>query len=84
MTRETDRAYLQRPAGDPPALPSGRSLAVLIVSCKNHDGLQTCLHSVAEHLPKLPVYVYDSRGGDAPVARNWSPATRRFTGCRDR
>lgn len=66
MTRETDRAYLQRPAGDPPALPSGRSLAVLIVSCKNHDGLQTCLHSVAEHLPELPVYVYDSRGGGRP------------------
>ncbi|KZS52164.1 glycosyl transferase family 1 [Mycobacterium kansasii] len=66
MTRELDRAYLQRPVGDPPTLPSDRSLAVLIVSCKSHDGLERCLHSVAEHLPELPVYVYDSRGGGCP------------------
>ncbi|MGV7426576.1 glycosyltransferase [Mycobacterium kansasii] len=66
MTREIDRAYLQRPIGDSPTLPSERSLAVLIVSCKSHDGLEMCLHSVAEQLPELPVYVYDSRCQGCP------------------
>ncbi|KZS62570.1 glycosyltransferase [Mycobacterium ostraviense] len=66
MTREMDRAYLPRPVGDPPRLPSNRSLAVLIVYRKSHAGLEMCLHSVAEHLPELPVYVYDSPGEGCP------------------
>ncbi|ETW25655.1 glycosyltransferase [Mycobacterium gastri] len=89
MTREMDRAYLQRPVGDPPTLPSDRSLAVLIVSRKSHDGLEMCLHSVAEQLPELPVYVYDSGGEGCPgreelAARHpavhwvWGPANRGF------
>lgn len=58
MTREADRAYLKRPAGGADALPVVRSLAVLIVTGDNHDRIDMCMYSVAEHLPELPVYAY--------------------------
>ncbi|BCZ23097.1 glycosyltransferase [Mycobacterium senriense] len=58
MKRESDRAYLKRTTGDPPDLPAARSLAVVIVSRRNHESLQGCLASIAEHLPALPVYIY--------------------------
>lgn len=57
MTREADRAYLKRPAGGA-ALPAVRSLAVLILTGDNRDHIDLCLHSVAKHLPELPVYAY--------------------------
>lgn len=63
MTRETDRAYLARPVGGTAALPPERSLAVLIVTSENHDLLEACLDSVAEHLPQLPVYVSENNMG---------------------
>lgn len=59
-----DRAYLKLPAGDTAAVPSTRSLAVLIVSHQGHDLLEMCLGSVAEHSPELPVFVYQD--GDEP------------------
>jgi glycosyltransferase involved in cell wall biosynthesis len=39
---------------------------VLIVSQRSHEPLETCLGSVAEHLPALPVYVYQN-GGPVPA-----------------
>ena len=66
MTREMDRAYLKLPVGNTAALPSERSLAVLIVRYRSQDPLETCLSSVAEHLPQLPVYVYENSGGGFP------------------
>ncbi len=65
-TREMDRAYLKRPVGGTTTLPSRRSLAVLIVTHKSHDLLEMCLRSVAEHLPELPVYVYENSGEGYP------------------
>lgn len=75
MMRETDRAYLKRPVGATPALPSMRSLAVLIVAGDHHDLLDACLGSVAEHLPEFPVYVY----GHAESATKY-PAVHRVSG----
>ncbi|MEK1204060.1 glycosyltransferase [Mycobacterium ulcerans] len=66
MTDEMDRAYLRRPVGDPAPLPADRSLAVLIVIENGHDPVQSCLHSVAEQLPGLPVYVYDNNAQGYP------------------
>ncbi|WP_102419003.1 glycosyltransferase [Mycobacterium sp. 4858] len=65
MNRELDRAYLKRPAG-PVALPADRSLAVLIAPDESQDSLQTCLSSVAEHLPDLPVFVYRDSDDGSP------------------
>ncbi|MEE6137256.1 glycosyltransferase [Mycobacterium sp. 050128] len=56
MKHELDRSYLKQPVGDSAALPSTRSLAVLIVA-HSGESLQACLASVAEHLPELGVYV---------------------------
>jgi glycosyltransferase involved in cell wall biosynthesis/GT2 family glycosyltransferase len=39
-----------------------RPLSVLIVTYKSHDLVEQCLTSVAEHLPGLPVYVYENSG----------------------
>lgn len=64
MSRTPDRAYLKRPVGDTPALPSNRSLAVLIVTDSDHVPLEACLASLAEHLPELPVYVAANGEGD--------------------
>lgn len=80
MTRETDRAYLKRPVGDTAGLPPTRSLAVLIVSESGRQPLEVCLDSVAEHLPELPVHVYDRSGsGHAELAAEY-PAVRWFSG----
>ncbi|OBC01176.1 glycosyltransferase [Mycobacterium sp. 852002-40037_SCH5390672] len=66
MKHESDRAYLKRPIGDPPELPTTRPLAVLIVNRRGHESLNSCLRSVAEHLPALPVYVYENSGEEHP------------------
>jgi glycosyltransferase involved in cell wall biosynthesis/GT2 family glycosyltransferase len=66
MSGKPDRAYLKPPVGDTGATPSTASLAVLIVSYQNHALLQACLTSVAEHLPELPVYVYEDSGDGYP------------------
>ena len=41
---------------------SQRPLVVVIVTYKSHDLVEQCLASVAEHLPGLPVYVYENTG----------------------
>ncbi|MBY0441850.1 MAG: glycosyltransferase [Mycobacteriaceae bacterium] len=66
MTRGRDRAYLKRPRRDAAALASTRSLAVVIVADQSHDRLASCLASVAEQLPELPVYVYVYCGDEYP------------------
>lgn len=64
MTRELDRAYLKRPVGT--LTRSGRPMVVMIVTYKSHDLVEQCLASVAEHLPELPVYVYENSGNTYP------------------
>ena len=66
MIREIDRANLKRPDRGVPLPRSGRPLAVLIVTYKSHDLLEKCLASIAEHLPELPVYVYENSGEGYP------------------
>jgi glycosyltransferase involved in cell wall biosynthesis/GT2 family glycosyltransferase len=66
VIREMDRAYLKRPDRSVPVPRSGRPLVVLIVSYKCHDLLEKCLGSIAEHLPELPVYVYENSGEGYP------------------
>ncbi len=66
MSRQRDRAYLKPPSGVVAAPPSTRTLAVLIVTYKSHALLERCLDSVAEHLPDLPVYVYENSGNGYP------------------
>lgn len=84
MTRDTDRAYLKRPVGDTAGLPPTRPLAVLIVSpCGRREPLEACLDSVAEHLPGLPIHVYDRSGtGRADLAAKY-PAVQWFAGQRN-
>lgn len=43
-----------------------RPLSALIVTYKSHGLLEQCLASVAEHLPDLPVYVYENSGEEYP------------------
>jgi GT2 family glycosyltransferase len=43
-----------------------RPLAVVIVTYKSHNLVERCLARVAEHLPELPVYVYENSGDDYP------------------
>ncbi|OBA68745.1 glycosyl transferase family 1 [Mycobacterium sp. 1554424.7] len=64
MTRELDRAYLKRPVGT--LTRSGRPMVVMIVTYKSHDLVEQCLAGVAEHLPELPVYVYENSGDSYP------------------
>ena len=66
MIQVTDLAYLKRPDRGVPLLRSGRPLAVLIVAYNCHDLLGKCLGSIAEHLPELPVYVYENSGEGYP------------------
>ncbi|MBV8929438.1 MAG: glycosyl transferase family 1, partial [Mycobacteriaceae bacterium] len=47
--------------------------AVLIVTHKSHDLLEKCLAQVAEHLPELPVFVYENSGEGYP-GRHQLPA----------
>ncbi|OBA57538.1 glycosyl transferase family 1 [Mycobacterium sp. 1100029.7] len=69
MNKELDRSYLKPPVGDAAALPPTRTLAVLIVAGDAAaERLQACLASVAEQLPGLGVYVYDSGGGQPELA----------------
>lgn len=84
MTRDTDRAYLKHPVGDTAGLPPTRPLAVLIVSpCGRREPLEACLDSVAEHLPGLPIHVYDRSGtGRADLAAKY-PAVQWFAGQRN-
>lgn len=66
MIRQMDRAYTKCPErGVTPPRPA-RPLAVLIVTYKSHDLIERCLASVAEHLPELPVYVYENSGEGYP------------------
>ncbi|ORW38292.1 glycosyl transferase family 1 [Mycobacterium paraense] len=64
MTRELDRAYLKRPVGT--LVRAGRPMVVMIVTYKSHDLVEQCLASVAEHLPELPVFVYENSGDGYP------------------
>ncbi|MGH3968300.1 MAG: glycosyltransferase family 2 protein, partial [Mycobacterium sp.] len=66
MSRERDRAYLKVPSDCVVPLRSGRQLAVLVVADKSHDLLEQCLAGVAEHLPELPVYIYENNGNRHP------------------
>jgi glycosyltransferase involved in cell wall biosynthesis/GT2 family glycosyltransferase len=79
VIRKMDRAYLKRPDRGVPLPRSGRPLAVLIVTYKSHDLLGKCLGSVAEHLPELPVYVYEDSGEGYPGREE---LTRRYPGAR--
>jgi len=66
VIRQMDRAYLKRPDRGVPLPRSGRPLAVVIVTYKSHDLLEICLGSIAEHLPELPIYVYENSGEGYP------------------
>jgi glycosyltransferase involved in cell wall biosynthesis/GT2 family glycosyltransferase len=66
VSSERDRAYLKTPSNCEVPLRSGRQLAVLIVTDENHDQLERCLASVAEHTPELPVYLYNGSGNRYP------------------
>jgi glycosyltransferase involved in cell wall biosynthesis/GT2 family glycosyltransferase len=63
--RELERAYLRRPAGATMTR-TRRPLVVVIVTYKSHELVEQCLASVAEHLPELPVYVYENSGDAYP------------------
>lgn len=69
MNRELDRAYLPQryrvPAG-PPVCPTPRETAILVVAYRNPILLTRCLAAAAEHLPHLPVLVWDNSGTDYP------------------
>ncbi|MCG5433890.1 glycosyltransferase [Mycobacterium sp. MYCO198283] len=67
MPRDLERAYLRAPS--PRAPRRERPLAVLIVTYKSHDLVEKCLAGVAEHLPGLPVYVYENTGDGYPGRR---------------
>ncbi|OBI57089.1 glycosyltransferase, partial [Mycobacterium sp. E796] len=64
MSRELDRAYLKPPVGT--LTRSGRPMVVMIVTYKSHDLVEQCLAGVAEHLPELPVFVYENSGDTYP------------------
>ena len=67
MTRELDRPYLKPPpAAAKRPFCASHPLAVLIVTYKSHDLLEKCLAQVGEHLPELPIYVYENSGEDYP------------------
>lgn len=76
-TPEMDRAYLKTPVA--PAATrlytARHHMAVAIVTYRSHELLEKCLAQVAEHMPELPVYVYENSGDDYPgrdelMARN--------------
>ena len=69
MRADVDRPYLRKPAPKAPgprAAGTPRRLAVLIVTYRSHDLVEKCLAQVAEHLPELPVYVYENSGDPYP------------------
>jgi hypothetical protein len=62
-----DRAYLKHQGrGEPPPRSGFPALVAVIVTYKSHALLDKCLASVAEHLPELPVYVYENSGDGYP------------------
>ena len=67
-SREAVREPLKRLAAapEPSREASTRPLSVLIVTYKSHDLVEKCLARVAEHLPDLPVYVYENSGDPYP------------------
>lgn len=50
----------------PPRVPSTREPAVLLVAYRVPEDLAACLGAVAEHLPGLPVLVWDNSGPGYP------------------
>ena len=66
MARDLDRPYLKPPAGATAIPRTTRPLAVLIITYKSHELLEKCLAKVTEHLPELPIYVYENSGRDYP------------------
>ena len=69
VNRELDRAYLPerfRVPGGPPAVPTVRETAVLIVAYRNPVLLAECLSAVGKHLPDLPILVWDNSGPGYP------------------
>lgn len=71
MTSKADRAYLKRSAGGAIALPAERPLALLVVTDGDRDRTDTCLASVAEHLPDLPVYAYGAEVATKYLGVQW-------------
>lgn len=66
MTRVADRAYLKLPDRGVPPPRSGPHLVVVIVTYKSHELLEQCFASLDQHMPGLPVYVYENSGADYP------------------
>ena len=51
-----------------------RPLAVCCVAYRTPDLLRTCLASLAEHLPGVPVHVHDNSAGHAAELEATIPA----------
>jgi glycosyltransferase involved in cell wall biosynthesis/GT2 family glycosyltransferase len=67
MTRQLHRAYLKLPdRGVPPPRSGPPPLVVVIVTYKSHELVEMCLASLDQHMPELPVYVYENSGADYP------------------
>jgi len=67
MTRQLDRDYLKLPGrGVPPPRSGPPPLVVVIVTYKSHELVEQCLASLDQHMPELPVYVYENSGVDYP------------------
>ncbi|WP_019201449.1 glycosyltransferase [Tsukamurella sp. 1534] len=62
-----ERAYLRGGLlrGEPPAVPTPRDPAVLVVAYRNPDDLAACLASARRHLA-APILVWDNSGPDFP------------------
>jgi len=69
VSRELERAYLPdrfRQPQPPPAAPTPRDFAVLIVAYRNPGQLRDCLAAVHEQLPEAPILVWDNSGPAFP------------------
>lgn len=68
MTRELERAYLPQSAPGTRSAGTGRvrDIAVLIVAYRSPELLAECLRSVVQHLPSVPVHVWDNSGPGYP------------------
>ena len=53
---------------------SSRSMAILIVAYRSAEKLETCLRSVARHVPHHQVHVWDNSGPDYPQVRRLAEA----------
>lgn len=70
---------LEREPRRPPAsdiISSPAAPAVLIVSYRRADLLQSCLNSVARHLPESPIRVWDNASDGTPAVRDLAASTR--------